>query len=59
MTDLLETELSKHIWYTTTVRGGSSPTLICKCTAQMADTDAHTAHVARVARNAMAAMVAA
>lgn len=55
MTDLLETELSKHIWYTTTSRGGKSPILICKCTAQLADTDAHTSHVARVARNAMAA----
>lgn len=58
MTDLLETELSKHIWYTTTVRGGSSPVLICKCTAQMANTIAHTAHVAKVARNAMAQMAA-
>ena len=59
MTDLLEAELSKHIWYTTTNRNGKGPFLICKCTAQLEDTDAHIAHVARVARNAMAAMAAA
>lgn len=59
MTDLLETELSKHIWYTTTNRNGKGPFLICKCTAHLDDTDAHTAHVAKVARSAMAVMAAA
>lgn len=59
MTDPLETALGDHIWYTTTSRGGKGPILICKCTAEMADTVAHTAHVARVARNTMAAMATA
>jgi len=55
MTDLLESALSDHIWYTTTSRGGKGPVVICKCTAELQDTDHHTAHVARIARNAMAA----
>lgn len=59
MTDLLETELSKHVWYTTSNRYGKGPFVICKCTAHLVDSNAHIAHVARVARNAMAEMAAA
>jgi hypothetical protein len=58
MTDPLEIALNEHIWYTTTTRGGKAPFVICKCTAELADTNAHTAHVARIARNTMAAMAA-
>lgn len=55
MTDPLAVILSKHIWYTTTSRNGKGPFLICKCTVQMADTDAHAEHVALVARKFLAA----
>lgn len=55
MTDPLAVTLHEHIWYTTTIRGGNGPIVICKCTAQMADSNAHSAHVAKIARDFLAA----
>lgn len=54
MTDPLAVILNKHIWYTTTNRNGKGPFVICKCTAHLADSDAHAEHVAKVARKFMA-----
>lgn len=42
--------LHKHIWYTTTNRGGKKPFIICKCTAHLLDSEDHAAHLAKAIR---------
>lgn len=49
-TDPLAKELLRHIWYTTTTRGGKKPHVLCKCKTELADTNNHADHVAAVAR---------
>lgn len=52
--DPLARALTDHIWYTTTVRNGKGPFVVCKCFAQLKDSVEHSEHIARIARNFMA-----